>query len=287
MIARLRTALLGLLLAAAPVAANAAPALWQVSDGDSKVWLFGSIHVLKPDVEWRTPAFDETLKQADQVYFEADIGPLGQLGLVIQSLKMALAKPEPWSAKLSIDETDQVTRALERLGLTLPQLLSYPPWLAGAMVEETAVEKHGYQPALGVDSILQAELPKERKAYFETAVEQMGMLAAEPVDRQVARFVQTVGALDKLPAQLDAMTKSWADGKGEDLASQIADDPTMDEAFAQTMVRDRNAKWVASIEGLLADNHQDLIIVGAAHLSGEGSVIDLLGKAGFTVERIQ
>jgi uncharacterized protein YbaP (TraB family) len=53
------------------------------------------------------------------------------------------------------------------------------------------------------------------------------------------------------------------------------------------MVRDRNAKWVTAITGLLADNHQDLIVVGAAHLSGDGSVIDLLGKAGFTVQRIQ
>lgn len=287
MIARLGAALLGVLLAAAPVAANAAPALWQVSDGDSKVWLFGSIHVLKPDIQWRTPLFNETLKQAEQVYFEADIGPLGQLGLVVQSLKLALAKPDPWLGKLSAEQMTSITGAVERLGLTLPQLLSYPPWLAGAMVEETAVEKHGYQPALGVDSVLQAELPKEHKAYFETAVQQMEMLAAEPLDRQVARFLETAGALDKLPGQLDAMTTAWADGKGDELAAQIADDPTMDEAFAQTMVHDRNAKWVTSIESLLAENHQDLIVVGAAHLTGDGSVIDLLGKAGFTVERIQ
>jgi uncharacterized protein YbaP (TraB family) len=285
--ARLRAAFFALLLAAVPAVANAAPALWQVSDGDSKVWLFGSIHVLTPDVQWRTPLFDQTLKQADQVYFEADIGPLGQLGLVIQSIKMGLSKPEPWLARLDAGHVDAMSADLEKIGLTLPQLQNYPLWLADAMVEETAIEKHGYQPALGVDSILQGELPKERKAYFETAVQQMEMLAADPQDRQVARFVQTVDGLDKLPEQLDAMTKVWADGKGDELAAQIADDPSMDAAFAQTMVHDRNAKWVTSIEGLLADNHQDLIVVGAAHLSGDGSVIDLLGKAGFTVQRIQ
>jgi len=173
------------------------------------------------------------------------------------------------------------------LGFTLPQLVNNPPWLAEAMVEEAAVEKHGYQPALGVDFILQGELPKERKAYFETAVQQMEMLAAEPLDNQVARFVTGVSGLAKMPEQLDAMTSAWADGKDGDLASQIADNPTMDVAFEQRMVLDRNAKWVATIKGLLADNHQDLIVVGAAHLSGPGSVLDLLSKAGFTVQRIQ
>lgn len=287
MTARLQSLFLALLLAATPAISNAAPALWQVSDTDSKVWFFGSIHVLKPGVEWRTPLFDQTLKAADQVYFEADIGPLGQLGLVIQSLKMSLNKQEPWSARIGATHMSDVIEAVVPLGFTLPQLLNYPPWLAEAMVEEAAVEKHGYQPALGVDSILQGELPKERKAYFETAAQQMEMLAGEPLDRQVMRFVAGVDGLEKMPEQLDAMTAAWAEGKGDDLASQIADDPTMDDAFAQMMVRDRNAKWVTTIKGLLADNRRDLVVVGAAHLSGDGSVIDLLAKAGFTVQRIQ
>lgn len=287
MTARLRSFLFGLLLAASPVAAGAAPALWEVSDADSKVWLFGSIHVLKPGVDWRTPLFDQTLKAADQVYFEADIGPLGQLGLVIKSLTMSFSRPEPWLAQIGVTHMQDVIDAVEPLGFTLPQLMNYPPWLAEAMVEEAAVEKHGYRPALGVDIILQGELPKERKAYFETAAQQMDMLAAEPVDKQVARFVIGMDGLAKMPDQLDAMAAAWAEGKGTDLADEIADDPTMDVAFEQRMLLDRNAKWVTTIKGLLADNHQDLIIVGAAHLSGDGSVIDLLSKAGFTVKRIQ
>jgi uncharacterized protein YbaP (TraB family) len=284
---RLRSALLALVLASAPAAAAAAPALWEVSDADSKVWFFGSIHVLTPDVPWRTPLFDRTLEQADQVYFEADIGPLGQLGLVIQSVKMTLAKQEPWLGLLSPQQRDAVDAAVKPFGLALTQLGSYPPWLAEAMIEQAVVAKHGYTGALGVDSVLQSELPKERKAYFETAVQQMEMLAAEPRQKQVARLIESVGGLEEMPGQLEAMALAWSQGKEDELSQQVADDPTMDDAFAQRMIRDRNARWIATIEGLLADNRQDLIVVGAAHLSGSGSVIDLLDKAGFTVRRIQ
>jgi len=93
-------ALAALLFIGAPVAAEAAPALWQVSDADSSVWLFGSIHVLPPSVTWRTPTFDEVLKKADQVYFEADIGPLGQFGLILQSLTLGFAAHDPWLDKV-------------------------------------------------------------------------------------------------------------------------------------------------------------------------------------------
>ncbi|UXN73041.1 TraB/GumN family protein [Devosia sp. A8/3-2] len=61
-------ALPALLLAlAAP--AQAAPALWSISDDDSTIWLFGSFHLLPPDLDWRTDLFSETLEKADVVYF--------------------------------------------------------------------------------------------------------------------------------------------------------------------------------------------------------------------------
>ena len=68
--------LLGLLMgisAAAP--AVAAPAMWEVRDADSVIWLFGSFHVLPENLEWRTPLFDQTLADADKIVFEADVRP--------------------------------------------------------------------------------------------------------------------------------------------------------------------------------------------------------------------
>ena len=54
-------------LLATAVPANAAPALWQVSDGNSKVWLFGSFHLLPPATDWRTDIFEHPLAGADRV----------------------------------------------------------------------------------------------------------------------------------------------------------------------------------------------------------------------------
>ena len=268
--------------------ANAAPALWEVSDADSKVWLFGSMHVLPPTITWRTPALETVLNEAEQVYFEADIGPLGQIGIMLKGIGMAFNAPKtPWTDKLTASQTQTLAAAIEPLGLTMPQLAAYAPWLAEGVVEDKVMTGMGFRGNLGVDATLQAELPKERKAFFESAGQQMDMMGADSEEVQIRRLLAAMAEIDRMPAQLKSLAEAWASGNDAAITAQMADDPGLDQAFEKTMLLDRNQKWTTAISALLAQNHQDLIVVGAAHLVGDGSVTDLLGKAGFTVRRIQ
>ena len=284
---RLAPWMIAVLAVTAPIPANAAPAIWEVSDADSKVWLFGSVHVLPPDIAWRTPKLDDLLKQSEHVYFEADIGPLGQLAVVISGIKMGFGQKPDWLMTLSAEQKDKLTAAITPLGLSTDQLGALQPWLADAMIQEKVIETLGYTPSAGVDATLQAELPKERKAYFETVAEQLALLAADPVDVQTKRLMITVDTVPTLGKQMTDMANAWSSGDVGALAKEIDDDPTMDEGFTRSLLTNRNANWLKTIESLLAENHQDLIVVGAGHLAGDGSVVDLLGKAGFTVQRIQ
>ena len=284
---RLAPWILAFAIAATPTVVSAAPAIWEVSDSDSKVWLFGSVHVLPPAIAWRTPKLDDLVKQSEQVFFEADIGPLGQLAVIINGIKMGFGQKTDWLSSLGAEQKDKLTAAITPLGLSVDQLAAFQPWLADAMIQEKVIETLGYTPSAGVDATLQAELPKERKAYFETVAEQLALLGTDPVDVQTRRLMITVDTVPTLGKEMSDMADAWSSGDVAALAKEMADDPTMDEGFTKNLVTDRNANWLKTIEGLLADNHQDLIVVGAGHLAGDGSVVDLLAKAGFTVQRIQ
>ena len=68
-----RTALSALIcfaLSLGPVQAAGAPALWVVQGAKAKVYLFGTIHVLKPGVDWVTPAIDSALAASDDLWLE-------------------------------------------------------------------------------------------------------------------------------------------------------------------------------------------------------------------------
>jgi len=54
--------------AAAPVRAH--PALWSVSDADTTVYLFGTIHLLPENYQWRTPRFDQAIDSSQQLVVE-------------------------------------------------------------------------------------------------------------------------------------------------------------------------------------------------------------------------
>src|SRR4051812_44835850 len=58
---------------AAPTLASAAPAMWRVRDGDSEIYLFGTMHVLPPGLKWRTRLYDAAYARADAVWFETDM----------------------------------------------------------------------------------------------------------------------------------------------------------------------------------------------------------------------
>jgi uncharacterized protein len=52
----------------------------------------------------------------------------------------------------------------------------------------------------------------------------------------------------------------------------------------KALLYDRHVKWLPQIERMMADGKTHVVIVGAAHLTGKDSVIDMLRTKGIKVE---
>ncbi|MEQ1770117.1 MAG: TraB/GumN family protein [Devosia sp.] len=270
-------------------ATQAAPALWEISDADSKVTLFGSVHVLPEGKQWRTPAFDTALAGADKVYFEADIGFFNQLYMAFQLVTGAFnTTGERWQDNLSPDEAGAVGAAIEPLGMTLEQAQTYRPWFISMMIEGQSVNAGGAQLGSGVEMTVQREVPRERRGYLETAAQQIAIISNMPDDLQLQFLVQT--AVESAPSGtgLDEIVAAWESGDDQALLELLGDDAQLGDAAAMQLVLfDRNANWIPAIEAMLAANENDLIIVGAAHLVGDKGVVELLRAKGYSIHRVQ
>ena len=267
----------------------AAPALWKVSDADSSVWLFGSIHLLPPDTEWRSPAFEEILAAADRVYFETDLGPEAMADILILTMQQGFATDgRLLNDRIDADLMDKVRDAAALYEVPVPTLLAMRPWLAASTLSVTALTQAGYDPSRGVDNELQMEINKDRQGFLETAAEQIGFLAGEDEAAEVQMLEGTLAEANRMVAMIDEMKAAWLDGNPETLGDLfMAEAGAYGDAFIKTLIDQRNRNWTVQIEDMLAENEEALIVVGAGHLIGETSVVELLEARGFSSERVQ
>lgn len=184
-----------------------------------------------------------------------------------------------------------VVKALEPLGIGLDQASVTPPWVLAMQLTDLAMREDEMggtmEMASGVESVLQWELPKERKGYFETPGEQFDILAGGTVDEQIQQLLITIeqGGIGDGAEELGDIVRAWAAGEPDKLEMVPKSDD--EAAVLDLLLKQRNRNWLPVVETMLKDNRENLIVVGAGHLAGEDSVLDLLAEAGYTVNRIQ
>lgn len=270
-------------------AAQAAPAMWKVSDEDSAIWLFGSVHLLPSWTEWRTGHLDKVMSKVDRVYFETDISVEAQMGIAHLSYELGFSRDgRLLSEKIGPELTAILREKAGQYGMPMPLLLTMEPWMAATTISVGAVATFGYAPELGVETVLGEELPAERKGFLETPEQQLGFIAGADMDEQIAMLRATLDTMDDASRDIGAMVDAWLDGDPE-LLGEIFDAQMggYDTGMVEQLIDIRNHNWVEQIEAMLERNESALLVVGAAHLAGNVSVVKLLEDRGFTSERVQ
>ena len=279
---------------AAPVAVTAAPqgsgpGLWVVKDADSTIYLFGTVHVLKPDTPWGTARVDQAFASADEYWFEiADLND--QTGVMPLIQAKGVSPDRPLSSLLTAEEMADLDAAARTVGATAAQLDPLRPWLASLQLALASIQKAGYVAANGGDQILHARAAATGKPIkgFETAPQQIGFIADMSEDAQLAMLRSGLKEFDQADAFLGRMVSAWATGDLDGLDVLIGQEMKAEspEMYAVMLTR-RNENWADQIQTLLAGSGTAFISVGAGHLAGDDSVQAKLEQRGVKVERIR
>jgi uncharacterized protein YbaP (TraB family) len=57
-------------------------------------------------------------------------------------------------------------------------------------------------------------------------------------------------------------------------------------AVYDSLLRQRNLKWMPQIEAMLRDSDREFVLVGAAHLVGEDGLLEMLQARGYDVSQL-
>ena len=87
--------------------------------------------------------------------------------------------------------------------------------------------------------------------------------------------------------EFNDMVSAWSRGDDKAIALTFDDELKLSPELVEALLHQRNANWKIWLEKRLEKPGTIFVAVGAGHLAGPDSVIALLSKDKFKVERIQ
>jgi len=277
----MRRALVSVLLAAGLCLSQSTQALclWSVSDGDSDIWLAGSIHLLTED-DYPLPVwFEPVWSAAEQVVFETDIDRLNSMQAAQTMLALG-TYPAGESLADYLDQSllDRTLTAGAQLGLPSPFVERARPWFIAASLTLLAAQQQGYSSEWGLDLKLSKRAIEAGKGRggLESLEGHQELLAGLPQATQIEFLEQTLDDLQEAEALIGSLVDAWRQCDQEALVQVLTDALQSSPDLAERLLYKRNRDWVADMQVALATNAANLYVVGAAHLVGNASVIELL-----------
>ena len=274
---------------AAPAqATGAGPALWVVRDEDSTLYLFGTVHVLRPSTLWRWATVENAFDSADRLVLEIS-NPDDQAAMVPLIQQHGMSPDRPLSELLTAEERAKLDAAAQTMGASGAALDPMRPWLAALTLSVAPLVKAGYDPQSGVELVLKARAAAAGKEVtgFETIDEQVRILAGFPEAAQLAFLRSTLEDFENATTELDRMVEAWANGDVRAI-DRMGVQPMRREnrAVYDALLVRRNTNWANQIETMLGGSGTGFIAGGPAPLAGGDSVQWILGRRGVEVERI-
>lgn len=292
--ARLLKALGALSLVAAPAIAQDAPApvtdvdpaLWVVEDADTKIYLFGTVHILKPGMGW----FDDEVKAAfdrsDRLIMELVEPDMATTQQLFGKYGMDQTG-KPLTSKMTEEERAVYSRAMEKVGLPVAAFEPLDPWAAAVTMQVVGLQKSGYDVNSGVETQLTAAAKAANKPILgvETMEQQLQIFDNLSQETQLRFLVEGAKSIDDLNGMMEKMVDLWGQPDPEGLAALMNEGLSDPKLFAE-LLTNRNAQWALWINKQLEKPGTSFMAVGAGHLSGATSVPELLKAYGIEAKRI-
>jgi uncharacterized protein YbaP (TraB family) len=284
---------LPLALGATPAEAKAPiarPALWSVSDADTTVYLFGTIHLLPEKYEWRSAKFDAAVSGSQELVVETIVDDKNPTALMAALASMAFSPNlPPLAQRVPPKKRAVLAAAVKESGIPPSAFDRMETWAAAFMLLGNQYKALGLKGGEGVEAVLRSSFTAQGKPIgeLETNAQQLGFFDALPEHAQRQLLEGAIETPEDTGKDFRNMLNSWVKGDVAAIARSFNHDLAASPELKEALIARRNANWRGWVEQRMAKPGSVLIAVGAGHLAGPGSVVDLLKRDGYKVQRVQ
>lgn len=290
---------------------------WEVTEGENKVYLLGSIHVAGNDIYPFSTDLWSAFHESDGLVVESN--PYETAG--IEGYKQIASYPEGETlADYITEETYQVVADVcTKLGIPMDQLETFKAWelyiTFSYLISQYTNPEESASTGLGIDMtfVNQAILTQKPIYEIEGTMAQAEMLNSFSYDLQELLLYVTATQLGEvlsgnIPTEEENSVAAWYDmwkagdvdgfkeaNKSEGLDEELSEELEIEELkllldeYQLKFMTQRDEKMAAYIDSILQLEGKNtyFVVVGAAHYISEYSVIDMLEEMGYEVTQIK
>jgi len=262
--------------------------LWEVKTASARIFLLGSLHVLKSSAYPLAPEINRAYAASQSLVFETDIAAMMKPAILAKMMEMGIyPEGQDLFQHISATTREKLEEKLQELGLSPADFSRFKPWFLAVTLTTLELQRLGFNPAYGIDLhfYTKAKADKKELAYLESVEYQMSLLGEMNAQDQSSFLNQTLQDLD-ISAQLaDDMMAAWQNGETNDLYELLFKSFEDHPGIEDRLLTRRNKAWLPQIEKMLKAPKTTMVIVGAGHLIGPDGLVELLKQKGHEVKQ--
>ena len=263
--------------------------VWSVRSGDNVIYLGGTVHLLRPGDYPLPDEFEEVYQASSELYFETDIAAMSDLSVQAQMLQqLTYSDDRSLRTVLSDEAYTALSAYTQTAGLPIVMLEKFKPGLLISTLQILVFQSMGFTPQ-GVDAFFHTRAVGDGKAegQLETVQEQIGFIAAMGEGNDSEFILLSLKDLTETGNVIDGMIGAWRSGDAQGLSELFVEDMKVEApALYDTLLLERNLKWIPQINRMLQDADTEFVLVGAAHIVGENGLLDLLSQEGYEINQL-
>ncbi len=272
------------------VARGGEPAMIWIAEGDTnRVYLLGSIHVLRETDHPLPGAVEVVYDDAERLVMEIDMDDIDPLAALQVLMSRGVLEGDMTLQDIMSPEAYAQARAsAAEINIPMELLDKTKPWLAAVTVQEMIMMRVGFKAEHGIEMYLTSKATADGKPItgLETVEQQLGFLDSLPTETQISWLLQSIVEAQNLQMLVDEMVVAWRSGDVKFLEEKLLLEMDAYPELRDAILVERNKSWVEPIMALLDDSDDYLIVVGMAHLVGDNGVPDLLSKQGVRIRQL-
>jgi len=268
--------------------------MWEVEKGNTKVYLLGSVHLMKPEVYPLNPVIEEAFEDSDILVVEVDATNLDVNN--VQKLIMEKGSYADGMALKSVLSSEYYKKLSDELAeskvMTVEMVDQFKPWYVMLNLASLRIMKMGMDAKFGIDMhFLNKAKGSKEIIELETADFQLKLLSSLDDEVQLNLLKESIDNPEETTEMMEKILAAWqtGDAKAIDklIVKKVKKVPEL-KPFYEKMFPYRNKKMTDKIIEFLQvqDGKTYFVVVGSGHYVGDDGILKLLKKKGYKAKQL-